>query len=130
MKLDRHICSRLALALVAIVLPGVSCAWDRLGETEEVVLYLHRQTIAKEGNIQRVWEMQDLKKMDKDGVMSRRYVNEYECKERMHRIGRVTSYSGPKLSGKKVFEVEEFGYWRKVPPDGLFAVAFIWLCVK
>jgi hypothetical protein len=120
----------LALGLVAIVLPGMGLAWDRLGETEEVVLYLHRPSIAQEGNVQRVWEMQDLKKADKDGVMSRRYVNEYECKERMHRIGRVTSYAGPKLSGKKVFEVEEFGYWRKVPPDGLFAVVFIWLCVK
>ncbi len=120
----------LALGLVAILLPSIGFAWDRLGETEEVVLYLHRPSIAKEGNVQRVWEMQDLKKADKDGVMSRRYVNEYECKERMHRIGRVTSYAGPKLSGKKVFEVEEFGYWRKVPPDGLFAVVFIWLCVK
>jgi hypothetical protein len=120
----------LALGLVAIFLPSIGFAWDRLGETEEVVLYLHRPSIAKEGNVQRVWEMQDLKKADKDGVMSRRYVNEYECKERMHRIGRVTSYAGPKLSGKKVFEVEEFGYWRKVPPDGLFAVVFIWLCVK
>lgn len=130
MKLDRLNFWRLALGMMTFALPGVGFAWDRLGETEEVVLYLHRQTIAKEGNIQRVWEMQDLKKMDKDGVMSRRYVNEYECKERMHRIGRVTSYSGPKLSGKKIFDVEEFGYWRKIPPDGLFAVAYIWLCVK
>ncbi len=130
MKLNQPIFWRLALGLLAIVLPSVGCAWDRLGETEGMVLYLHRQSIAKEGNIQRVWEMQDLKKMDADGVMSRRYVNEYECKERMHRIGQVTSFSGPKLTGKKVFEVEEFGYWRKIPPDGLFAVVYIWLCVK
>lgn len=130
MKLKQLIFGRLALGLLAIVLPSVASAWDRLGETEGMVLYLHRQSIAKEGNIQRVWEMQDLKKMDADGVLSRRYVNEYECKERMHRIGQVTSFSGPKLTGKKVFEVEEFGYWRKIPPDGLFAVVYIWLCVK
>ena len=120
----------MALALAAIMLPGVCNAWDRLGETEDVVLYLHRQSVVQEGQVKRIWEMQDLKKVDKDGVMSRRYINEYECKERMHRIGRVTSFTGPKLSGKKIFEVEEFGYWRKVPPDGLFAVAFIWLCVQ
>ena len=130
MKLNRLIFARLALGLLAVVLPSVASAWDRLGETEGMALYLHRPSIAKEGNIQRVWEMQDLKKMDADGVMSRRYVNEYECKERMHRIGQVTSFSGPKLTGKKVFEVEEFGYWRKIPPDGLFAVVYIWLCVK
>jgi hypothetical protein len=130
MKLNRQILMRLALAFWVMTLPSLGFAWDRFGETEGMVLYLHRQSMAQEGNIHRVWEMQDLKKVDADGVMSRRYVNEYECKERMHRIGQVTSFSGPKLTGKKVFEVEEFGYWRKIPPDGLFAVVYIWLCVK
>lgn len=74
--------------------------------------------------------MQDLRKADADGVMSRRYLNEYDCQYKMHRIGQVTSFSGPKLSGRKLFEVEEFGYWRKIPPDGLFAVVYVWLCVR
>lgn len=130
MKLNRQYFGRFVLGLLTGLLPVVSCAWDRLGETPDVVLYLQRHTIVNEGSVHRVWEMQDLKVADADGVNSRRYLNEYDCKERMHRIGRLTSFSGPKLTGKKVFEVEEFGYWRKIPPDGLFAVVYIWLCIK
>ena len=74
--------------------------------------------------------MQDLKQPDGDGVMSRRYQNEYDCKHKMHRIVRMDSFSGPKLSGQRLFSIEDGGYWRKIPPNGLFVLPYIWLCVE
>ncbi len=104
--------------------------WTRLGETEQVALFVNRNSMEREGNLRRVWEMQDLKKPDLDGVQSRRYMNEYDCHHKMYRISQVTSFDGPQLSGKKLFTVKEAGYWRKVPPNGLFTLAYIAYCVE
>lgn len=104
--------------------------WTRLVETQTMTFYVNRNSIEKDGDIRRMWEMQDLKAADPQGVMSRRYLNEYDCKEKMHRIGQMVSFSGPRLSGKPMFEVAEWGYWRKIPPDGVFVVSYVMLCVQ
>jgi hypothetical protein len=101
-----------------------------MGETPEVTLYVDRQSIEKEDNIRRVWELQDLKVADADGVMSRRYLNEYDCQYKMHRLSKVTSHAGPKLSGKKLFTVNETGYWRKIPPNGIFVLTYVAVCIQ
>ena len=121
----------LACAGMAVGSPTVwAMNWSKLVETQTMTFYVNRNAIEREGDIRRVWEMQDLKAADPEGVMSRRYLNEYDCKEKMHRIGQMTSFAGPKLTGKPLFEVAEWGYWRKVPPDGVFVVSYVMLCVK
>lgn len=123
-----------ALALALGGAPGDAQAqaaeppWETLGETPVLTLYIDRLTVQRDGAIRRVIEMQDLKVPDPDGVMSRRYINEYDCDNQMHRIGRMTSWSGPKLTGRKVFDLNEWGYWRKIPPNGLFTLGFKLLC--
>lgn len=112
------------------LLPHSAGAWTRIGETSDVTLYVNRQSIEKDDNIRRVWEMQDLKVADADGVRSRRYLNEYDCTYKMHRLGQVTSHAGPKLTGKKLFTVNEMGYWRKIPPDGVFVLTYVAVCIE
>ena len=106
----------------------VEAPWEKLGETPVLTLYMDRSTLQREGAIRRVIEMQDLKVPDPDGVLSRRYVNEYDCDNQMHRIGRMTSWSGAALTGKKLFDVTDWGYWRKIPPNGLFTLGYKMLC--
>jgi hypothetical protein len=124
----------LLLALGAGILLGHGLAqaqaWTRLGENEYLTLYVNRNSIERDGNIRRVWEMQDLKQADPDGVSSRRYMNEYDCLNKMYRISQMTSFSGAKLSGKKLFEIEDPGYWRKIPPNGLFVLGYVAHCVQ
>ena len=120
-----------SVLLTTVWLGGASVqamTWTKIGETPEVVLHVNRNAIEKDDAIRRVWEMQDLKMADPDGVMSRRYMNEYDCQYKMHRISQMDSFSGPALSGKKLFVVEEPGYWKKIPPYGLFTLTYIWLC--
>jgi len=62
--------------------------------------------------------------------MSRRYLNEYDCQYKMHRLSKVTSHAGPKLSGKKLFTVNETGYWRKIPPNGIFVLTYVAVCIQ
>jgi len=118
------------LLLVGGLLPVSAWAWTRIGETADVTLYVNRNSIEKEEAVRRVWEMQDLRVADTDGVLSRRYLNEYDCNYKMHRMGQVTSYSGPKMTGQKIFTVNEMGYWRKIPPNGVFVLTYIAVCIE
>jgi hypothetical protein len=110
--------------------PVSAWAWTRIGETAEVTLYVNRNSIEKEETVRRVWEMQDLKVADADGVLSRRYLNEYDCNYKMHRMGQLSSFSGPKMTGQKIFTVNEMGYWRKIPPNGVFVLTYIAVCIE
>jgi hypothetical protein len=117
--------------LLTVWLCGASThamTWTKIGETPEVALHVDRNAVEKDEAIRRVWEMQDMKIADPDGVMSRRYMNEYDCQYKMHRISQMDSFSGPSLTGKKMFTVEDPGYWKKIPPYGLFTLTYIWLC--
>jgi hypothetical protein len=104
--------------LAGCLSPLAAQAWTRIGETQ------------RENNIRRVWEMQDLKTPDAEGVRSRRYLNEYDCTYKMHRLGQMTSYAGPKLTGEKIANVKEMGYWRKIPPNGVFVLTYIAVCIE
>jgi hypothetical protein len=116
--------------LLTGLMPVSAMAWTRIGETEEVTLYVNRNSIEKADAVRRVWEMQDLKSPDPEGVRSRRYLNEYDCTYKMHRIGQMTSFAGPKMSGQKVATVDEMGYWRKIPPNGVFVLTYIAVCIE
>ncbi len=119
----------LVLPALLALLPAAALAdWVKVGETAAVALYMDRSSLRRTEDTWRVWEIQDLRAADPDGVRSRRYVNEYDCRNRMHRIGRMTSHAGPMLTGAQLFEVEEFGYWRTIPAAGLFTRAYTLHC--
>jgi hypothetical protein len=42
----------------------------------------------------------------------------------------MTSYAGPKMTGQRLFTVNEMGYWRKIPPYGVFTLTYIALCIE
>ena len=120
----------LGACLLGSLSPVTALAWTRIGETAELTLYVNRNAIEKDDNIRRVWELQDLKTPDAEGVRSRRYLNEYDCTYKMHRLGQMTSYSGPKLTGEKLANANEMGYWRKIPPNGVFVLTYIAVCIE
>jgi hypothetical protein len=118
-----------ATGLATLLLPTLAWAnWVKVGESELATLYMDRSSIQREENVVRVWEIQDLKAPDADGVRSRRYLNEYDCKYQMYRIGSMTSYAGPMLTGQKLFDVETKGVWRKVGGLSPFTVSFVIHC--
>ena len=118
-----------ALCVAAALLPSMAWAnWAKVGENEGATLYMDRSSIQREENVVRVWEIQDLKAPDADGVLSRRYLNEYDCKYQMYRIGNMTSHAGPMLTGQKLFDVQEKGVWRKVSGRNLFTLSFVIHC--
>ncbi len=111
--------------------PGVPAApagWQRVGETAGTTVYVQPGSLQREGQIRRLLEMQNLRERDADGVLSRRYTAEYECRHRMVRIGRISSHAGPMLDGPRLFDVQEMGYWRKIVPGSPFALLHSIVC--
>jgi hypothetical protein len=91
--------------------------WVKVSESNQTVIYIDPTTIRKGGNIRRVWMLQDLKIRDKFGDMSRRSLDEFNCKEQKYRTLSLLAYAEPMASGKEI----GFDYlptdWRNIQPD-------------
>lgn len=125
------LCLLAGLAGGTALAQATSPAWVKLGETQGAVLFIDRASARQlDDDTWQAVEMQDLKAPDPEGVLSRRYVAEYNCKYQMYRIGKVASYAGPRLTGPQLFDVDNFGYWRKVTGNTLFALGFVVHCAR
>ncbi len=102
--------------------------WRLVAQSASMRLYYEPATLVREGDVRRVRELQDLDVPDPDGVRSRVYLNEYDCRNQMHRLGQMRSFSGPMLGGERRFEVKEMGYWRKIPAGSAFAEVYRQVC--
>lgn len=130
-RLVRQLASMLVLCAAANMTMATQAGNDRwrlVSQSPSMRLYLDPSTLAREGDIRRVRELQDLDAADPDGVRSRVYLNEYDCRNQMHRLGQMQSFSGPMLGGERRFDVKEMGYWRKIPGGSAFAQVYRRVC--
>lgn len=102
--------------------------WRLVGQNSSVHLYYDPAGLVRDGDIRKVRELQDLAEADPDGVRSRVYLNEYDCRNQMHRIGQMQSHAGPRLTGQRRFDVREMGYWRRIPAGSVFAQVYLQVC--
>ena len=116
-------------ALEVAIAPGES-PWTVLGESLAMTLYWDRSSRVRDDDVMKVWEIQEMKAPDPDGVRSRRYRNEYDCKYSMYRITYLSSYTGSMLTGDKLFDVVEDGLWRYIPRGSVFAKGLALHCGK
>lgn len=117
----------LCLALALIAAP-VLAEWLRVGETDNATHYLDPVTIRKDGNLRSVWEVQDLKQRDKQGVMSRRALFDYDCKKERFRLLSFADHSEPMAKGKVLFSDDEPDIWRNSEPETATAAILKFLC--
>lgn len=86
--------------LFALVAAPASAEWVRVGETDEAVFYIESTTIRKDRHLRWVWEVQDFKQMREDGLMSRRVLDEFDCREEEVRILSMFNHAEPMAKGK------------------------------
>lgn len=109
---------RLVLCLLLTFAAAPAWAeWVEVSETDNSIYYIDPATIRKDGNLRRVWTIQDLKQRHKDGEMSRRGLYEYDCKEERFRILSISEHSDPMARGKTLFSDSEPGKWIHTPPE-------------
>jgi hypothetical protein len=98
----------LTLLLILAVAPA-RADWVRMGESEKTVLYvlsarteyyIDPSTITREGNIRRVWEIQDLSDTGPRGERSILVSAEFDCLQKLMRLSNATGHSHPMASGE------------------------------
>ena len=118
------------MILLAVVSSGAVAEWVKVSENDAVFFYIDPATIRRNGDFRRVWEMRNMKKIDKDGVMSVRALMEYDCKEERSRILSISEHSEPMLGGKVLLSADDPSTWRYAAPGTVFESTLKIVCAK
>jgi len=108
--------------LVLLLSAGSTWAeWEKvLDGSDGTEFYIDPTTIRREGNLRRVWEMENLKSRYKDGELSRRSRLEIDCKQERYRFISRSTHSGAKLAGDTLSNSENLSWGGEIPPDTPF----------
>ena len=104
------------MLMLAAMSTGAMAEWVKHIEIGQAVMYHDPATIRKDGNLRKVWEVQDLKQRT-DGAMSRRALVEYDCKEERYRILSISSHSDRMAGGYIIVSSDTTNDWEHVPPS-------------
>jgi len=104
--------------------------WVMYHKDESITFYFDPATIRKDGNIRRVWVLQDLSKRQDGGVMSRRIRHEYDCKQERFRHLGFSAHSEPMAGGELLVMGDEHKVWTDVPPSTAIEIILNIVCAK
>ena len=105
----------LCLLLTLAALPAWA-QWLKASETDTSTFYIDPATIRKDGDLRKVWTINDLKQRHKDGEMSRRSLHEYDCKEERYRTLSISEHSDPMAGGRTISSDNGSGKWNYIAP--------------
>lgn len=103
----------LTLLLLA-AMPVAAQNWVKIGETVDAVCFIDPGTIRVNGHLRRVSEVQELKQRDPAGEASRRWLNEYDCKEDRVRPSSLSTHSDPMTRGRTLLTNSGPGAWEYI----------------
>lgn len=106
----------LLLPLLLVTTGSAWAGWEEVYTTAEVTVYVDRATIRNDGNLRMMWSLINNKQRNKDGGMSLRMRNEYDCKGERRRYLALSGHAEPMAGGKVLFSHGENGTWRSIPP--------------
>jgi len=107
----------LLLSLALLVTGSAWAEWVMYSTTATETLYYDPATIRKDGNIRRVWQLENWGKRGTGGEISRRYRTEYDCKQERFRVLAISGHSEPMAGGTVLLTVGEDNVWVAIPPD-------------
>lgn len=85
--------------MFALFATPASAEWVKVAETDTMVVYIDAATIRKDRHLRWVWEVQDYKQKRDDGLLSRRLLDEFDCREEQFRILSMFNHSEPMANG-------------------------------
>jgi len=112
---------KLLLALAIFFSCPIWAEWVMYLETKSDTFYYDPATIRKDGNMRRVWTIQDYMNRGTDGQMSNRAQYEYDCKEERYRFLDISRHSESMAGGKVLTTEIGSGLWRGIPPGTISA---------
>lgn len=106
--------------------------WMKVWEskTSGTITYFDSETIRKDGNLRRVWVLQELKTRGKNGEMSRRALWEYNCPEEQFRSLQISFHTDPMAKGARLLTDTDPSDWQYIPPRTGGATLHKLVCAK
>jgi hypothetical protein len=102
--------------------------WMEYAELVDRTYYIDTTTIRNNGDLRRVWELRDMKHSGPDGIISFRFLVEYDCKEARSRWLQAQGFSRPMAGGEILLRMNTPGEWEYVAPATVGKVAFEMVC--
>jgi hypothetical protein len=123
-----------ALLMMALATPAWA-EWVKIAESNLRALYYNPTAIDTQGDVHRVWTLQDNKQRDTDGVLSRQYLSEFDCKAGRQRLLSVSTHSERMARGKTIklrrYALgEPDGKWFNVTPNTFSAHLMKLVCAE
>ena len=116
--------------LIALVAAPAWAEWVQMSDSDDLVAYIDPATIHKDGNLRRVWTVQDLKQKGKNGEMSRRALLEYDCKEERSRTLSYSLHSEPMSGGQLLLTNDYYSRWTAIVSGTDGAVPLKFVCAR
>ena len=107
-----------------------AAAWEKVVESDSFAHYIDPSTIRKDGTLRSVWYLQQPKRRDPSGVMSRAGLMEYDCKDQRYRMRSLSAYSEPMAGGKTLGGISSPHEWNFVSPDSAYRLILEIVCEK
>ena len=125
---------KLLMGLMLLVVSGAAIAdWTAVGENDELIQYVDRETIRRNGNFVKMWSLADYKKAKVFGGksdLSSRGQQEYDCKDEKRRFLAFTTFSGQMGSGAVTYNDSDTEKWVPVAPGSVGVTLWKIACGK
>jgi hypothetical protein len=112
---------KLFLVFLMLLAGAAWAEWVVYNQSESSTHYFDPATIRKDGNMRRVWTIQNFEQRGTDGQMSNRAQFEYDCKEERYRFLDISQHSEPMAGGKVLTMEIGSGLWRGIAPGTISA---------
>lgn len=122
----------LTTLLVSLVLSGSAWAeWVKVANNDFADYYIDPATIRKDGNLRKVWQIQNLKQRDKEGGrLSSRSRWEFDCKQERSRPLSFSTHSEAMASGTTLMSHSASDQWDDIPPESISEAVLKIVCAK
>jgi hypothetical protein len=109
---------KLLIIFLLLTTSSTWAAWTLVSSNADSgdTFYIDVETIRKDGNLRKVWELMDLRQPSNGGAKSRRVRTEYDCKEERTRVLSLDVFSENMGKGKVLASFTEIEKWADIPP--------------
>lgn len=121
---------KLFLVCLMMLAGSAWAEWVVFGESDTATSYFDPATIRKDGNMRRVWQLQDLRERGRGGEMSRRMRYEYDCKQERMRILGISGHSRSMAGGEILLTAGEDNNWEAIAPGTVAETMLEIACAK
>lgn len=117
--------------LLTISAASAFAEWTWVTKAENSIsFYIDYKTIRKDGNLRKVWVVEDFAELSISGAKSSRYRNEYDCKAETVRYASFGKFTKSMGEGEQLASGGSDARWDDVPPGSIAETILKIVCAK